>query len=244
MVYHLAAAVGVELIVESPVRTIETNVHCTEVVLTQANKKKKPVFIASTSEVYGKSTDAAVPRGRRPAAGPDQHRPLGLRLLEGDRRVPRACLLEGARAARRGRPPVQHRGPAPDRAATGWLCPTFVRQALARPADHGLRRRHPAALLLPRAGRRARAGRSDGRGRRLRAGVQHRRPPRRSRSWSWRDRVATPSGPSPRSQLVPYEEAYEAGFEDMPRRIPDTTKIERLAGLGARRETSTRFSTM
>jgi UDP-glucose 4-epimerase len=54
VVYHLAAAVGVELIVDSPVRTIETNVHCTEVVLMQANKKKKPVFIASTSEVYGK----------------------------------------------------------------------------------------------------------------------------------------------------------------------------------------------
>src|SRR3954469_1145284 len=59
VVYHLAAPVGVELIVESPVRTIETNVHCTEVVLTHANKKKKPVFIASTSEVYGKS--AAIP---------------------------------------------------------------------------------------------------------------------------------------------------------------------------------------
>ncbi len=56
IVYHLAAAVGVELIVESPVRTIETNVHCTEVVLAQAAKKRKPVFIASTSEVYGKST--------------------------------------------------------------------------------------------------------------------------------------------------------------------------------------------
>src|SRR3954452_15737331 len=55
VVYHLAAAVGVELIIDSPVRTIETNVHTTEVVLTQANKKKKPVFIASTSEVYGKS---------------------------------------------------------------------------------------------------------------------------------------------------------------------------------------------
>src|SRR5262249_33366899 len=56
-VYHLAAAVGVELIVESPVRAIETNVHCTEVVLAQASQERKRVFIASTSEVYGKSTD-------------------------------------------------------------------------------------------------------------------------------------------------------------------------------------------
>src|SRR5687767_14286158 len=59
VVFHLAAAVGVKLIVEAPVRTIETNVHGTEVVLTHASKKSKLVVIFSTSEVYGKST--AVP---------------------------------------------------------------------------------------------------------------------------------------------------------------------------------------
>src|SRR5215212_2410527 len=57
IVVHLAAAVGVKLIVEQPVHTIETNVHGTEVVLKHANKKKKLVLLASTSEVYGKSTD-------------------------------------------------------------------------------------------------------------------------------------------------------------------------------------------
>jgi UDP-glucose 4-epimerase len=55
VVYHLAAAVGVRRIIESPVRTIETNVKGTEVVLDAAAKKLKPVFIASTSEVYGKN---------------------------------------------------------------------------------------------------------------------------------------------------------------------------------------------
>src|SRR5215213_10771031 len=55
VVVHLAAAVGVRLIVESPVRTIETNVHGTEVVLAQASRAKKKVLIASTSEVYGLS---------------------------------------------------------------------------------------------------------------------------------------------------------------------------------------------
>lgn len=55
IVYHLAAAVGVVLIVESPVNTIETNIYGTELVLKVANKKKKKVIIASTSEVYGKS---------------------------------------------------------------------------------------------------------------------------------------------------------------------------------------------
>lgn len=58
-VFHLAAAVGVRLVVESPVRTIETNVKTTELVLAAACKKKKKVFVASTSEVYGKSN--AVP---------------------------------------------------------------------------------------------------------------------------------------------------------------------------------------
>jgi len=57
MVFHLAAAVGVRLIIESPVNTIETNVHGTEVVLKHASKKGKKVMIASTSEVYGKSED-------------------------------------------------------------------------------------------------------------------------------------------------------------------------------------------
>ncbi len=54
-IFHLAAAVGVRLIVESPVRTIETNVNGTQLVLEAAYKKRKRVFIASTSEVYGKS---------------------------------------------------------------------------------------------------------------------------------------------------------------------------------------------
>ena len=58
-VYHLAAAVGVRRIIDSPVRTIETNVRGTELVLECAAKKGKPVFIASTSEVYGKN--AVVP---------------------------------------------------------------------------------------------------------------------------------------------------------------------------------------
>ena len=57
VIFHLAAAVGVKLIVEIPVRTIETNVRGTEVVLSLANKKKKKVLIASTSEVYGLSSD-------------------------------------------------------------------------------------------------------------------------------------------------------------------------------------------
>jgi UDP-glucose 4-epimerase len=56
MVYHLAAAVGVRLVVDSPVRTLHTNIRATELVLEAAKKKKKKVLITSTSEVYGKTT--------------------------------------------------------------------------------------------------------------------------------------------------------------------------------------------
>ena len=65
VVYHLAAAVGVRLIVEHPVRTIETNVHGTEVVLAHAANKNKTVVIASTSEVYGQELPTS--RSRKPA---------------------------------------------------------------------------------------------------------------------------------------------------------------------------------
>src|SRR5918993_2312548 len=75
VVFHLAAAVGVKLIVEQPVRTIETNVHGTEIVLTHANKKKKLVFIASTSEVYGKSADVPFRESADVVLGPSaKHR--------------------------------------------------------------------------------------------------------------------------------------------------------------------------
>ena len=56
-IYHLAAAVGVRLIIEDPVRTIETNINAAQAVLGQAVKFGKPVLVASTSEVYGKCED-------------------------------------------------------------------------------------------------------------------------------------------------------------------------------------------
>ena len=71
-VVHLAAAVGVKLIVEAPVHTIETNVHGTEVVLKHANKKKKLVVIASTSEVYGKSINVPFSEDADLVLGPTQ----------------------------------------------------------------------------------------------------------------------------------------------------------------------------
>jgi len=84
VVFHFAAAVGVKLIVEQPVYTIETNVHGTEVVLKHANKKKKLVVIASTSEVYGQERRRALPRGFGPRAGTHAEASMGVRVQQGD----------------------------------------------------------------------------------------------------------------------------------------------------------------
>jgi UDP-glucose 4-epimerase len=85
VIVHLAAAVGVRLIVESPVRTIETNVNGTQIILEAAEKKRKLVLTASTSEVYGKSTQVPFSRGSRLGARPDHQRAVELRGFEGAR---------------------------------------------------------------------------------------------------------------------------------------------------------------
>ena len=140
VVFHLAAAVGVRLIVESPVNTIETNVHGTEMVLKLANKKKKKVLVASTSEVYGKSEDVPFREDADLVMGADQQGPLELRLQQGHRRVPGPRLPQGEAPPRRDRAPLQHGGPAPDRPLRDGGAE--LREAgAARPSHHRLRRR-------------------------------------------------------------------------------------------------------
>ena len=101
IVFHLAAAVGVKLIVEAPVRTIETNVHGTEVVLTHASKKGKLVVIFSTSEVYGKSTAVPFHEDADLVMGPTPKHRWAYACSKAHRRVPGAGLLPRARAAGR-----------------------------------------------------------------------------------------------------------------------------------------------
>jgi UDP-glucose 4-epimerase len=176
VVYHLAAAVGVQLIVESPVRTIETNVHCTEVVLAQASKKRKPVFIASTSEVYGKSPNLPYRE--------DGDLTLGATVRG---RWSYACskaideFLALAHWKERGLPTIVGRlfntvGPR-QTGRYGMVIPTFVQQALDG-ENHCLRGRHAAQMFLSRRRCRLRAGRLDAARQSLRRGVQHRLPRR------------------------------------------------------------------
>ena len=117
----------------------------------------------------------------------------------------------------------------------GMVVPNFVRQALAEPADHRLRRRHAAAAASATSHDVVRAladlmERDDA----LRRGLQHRHRRRRSRSRELAERVRELDRlRAPRSSYVPYDEAYEEGFEDMQRRIPDITKIRDAHRLGA-----------
>jgi UDP-glucose 4-epimerase len=227
-VYHLAAAVGVQLIVESPVRTIETNVHCTEVVLAQASKKKKPVFIASTSEVYGKSVDLPYREDGDLTLGP---------TVKG--RWSYACskaideFLAIAHWKERGLPTVIGRlfntvGPR-QTGRYGMVIPNFVTQALAgRPLTvfgDGSQRRcfcHVSDVVRALADL---MGRDDVYGQVFNIGSQN-----EVEILDLAHRVKEATGSSSEIKLVPYDEAYEEGFEDMQRRIPDTTRIRERIG--------------
>jgi len=226
VVYHLAAAVGVELIVESPVRTIETNVHCTEVLLQQASKKQKPVFIASTSEVYGKSVELPFREDGDLVMGP---------TVKG--RWSYACskaideFLALAYWKERKLPTVIGRlfntvGPR-QTGRYGMVIPSFVRQALAgRPITvygDGTQQRcfcHVKDVVRALADLMLRDG--------VYGEVFNIGSTEELTIMDLAQRVRAAAGSDSDITLVPYDEAYEEGFEDMLRRIPDTTKIGAL----------------
>ncbi|MGI8428066.1 MAG: GDP-mannose 4,6-dehydratase [Solirubrobacteraceae bacterium] len=226
-VFHLAAAVGVQLIVESPVRAIETNVHCTEVVLAQASKKRRPVFIASTSEVYGKST--ALPFRE------DGNLVLG---STDKGRWSYACskaideFLALAHYRERKLPTVVGRlfntvGPR-QTGQYGMVVPTFMRQALAdRPitvfGDGTQQRCFCHVRDVVRALSDLMEG--DHWGEVFNVGSSE-----EISIGTLAERVKDRCGSASEIVLIPYDEAYEGGFEDMARRIPDTTKIEQAIG--------------
>jgi len=228
VVFHLAAAVGVKLIVEQPVHTIETNVHGTEVVLKHANKKKKLVFIASTSEVYGKSADVPFRESADVVLGPSAKH-----------RWAYACsklideFLALAYWKEKKLPVVIVRlfntvGPR-QTGQYGMVLPTFVRQALSgHPITvfgDGLQSRSFTyvsdvvdALIALSSERRA-IGEVFNIGNTGEISIG-----------DLAQRVKTMAGSDSPIRLIPYDEAYEAGFEDMPRRVPDISKLRALIG--------------
>jgi UDP-glucose 4-epimerase len=228
VVFHLAAAVGVKLIVEQPVHTIETNVHGTEVVLKHANKKKKLVIIASTSEVYGKSTDVPFREGADLVLG-----------ATAKHRWAYACsklideFLALAYWKERKLPVVIVRlfntvGPR-QTGQYGMVVPTFVRQALAgQPITvfgDGKQSRSftyvgdVVGALIALAQEPRAVGEVYNIGNTGEVTIR-----------DLAERVKAMTGSRSPIHLVPYDEAYEAGFEDMPRRVPDIAKIRALIG--------------
>lgn len=228
VVVHLAAAVGVKLIVEQPVHTIETNVHGTEVVLKLANKKKKLVVIASTSEVYGKSTSVPFTEDADLVLGPTSKH-----------RWAYACsklideFLALAYWKERKLPVIVVRlfntvGPR-QTGQYGMVIPSFVRQALAG---------HPITVfgdgtqsrsftyvgdvvraLIALIGEPKAIGQvfNIGNGYEITIG-------------DLAEKVKKLTGSNSEIVRIPYDQAYESGFEDMPRRVPDITKINALVG--------------
>ena len=228
VVVHLAAAVGVKLIVEAPVHTIETNVHGTEVVLKLANKKKKLVLIASTSEVYGKSATVPFREDADLVLGPsDKHRWAYACSKLIDEFLALAYWKE------RKLPVIIVRlfntvGPR-QTGQYGMVIPNFVQQALAgRPITvfgdgrqsrsftyvGDVVRAMVALIDEPRA-----VGQvfNIGNGHEITIG-------------DLAETIKRLTGSSSDIVRIPYDEAYEAGFEDMPRRVPDITKIGALVG--------------
>jgi UDP-glucose 4-epimerase len=228
VVVHLAAAVGVKLIVESPVRTIETNVRGTEVVLALANKKQKRVMIASTSEVYGLSADVpfredgnlvmgATTKGRWSYACSKAIDEFLALAYWREKKLPTTIvrLFNTVGPRQTGR--------------YGMVIPTFVRQALAgRPITvygNGKQTRcfgyvgDVVGALIKL------MDRSDSVGQVYNIGSSE-----EISILQLAEKVKELTNSDSEIVLVPYDEAYEEGFEDMPRRVPDTTKINQLVG--------------
>ena len=228
VVFHFAAAVGVKLIVEQPVHTIETNVHGTEVVLKHANKKKKLVFIASTSEVYGKNVDVPFRE--------DADLVMGATVKH---RWAYACskaideFLALAYWKERDLPVVVVRffntvGPK-QTGQYGMVLPNFVRQALAGEPitvfGDGTQSRSftdvsdVVACLLKLMKEKKAIGEVFNIGN-----------PEEVTILRLAELVKAQTRSRSAIEFVSYDKAYEAGFEDMPRRVPDITKIHALTG--------------
>src|SRR5215467_6531962 len=226
--YHLAASVGVRLIVESPVRTIETNIRGTEIVLSVAAKKRKRVLITSTSEVYGKLDRVPFREDDDLVIGPTTKGRWSYACSKAideflaiaywkERRVPTviARLFNTVGPRQTGR--------------YGMVIPTFVQQALAeqeiRVFGDGLQRRcftHVSDVVeaLIKIAEHPRAV----------GEVYNIGGNQEITILDLARRIRTLADSQSMITLVPYSEAYEAGFEDMMRRVPDTTKLRALIG--------------
>lgn len=225
---HLAAAVGVKLIVERPVHTIETNVHGTEVVLNAAAKKQKKVLVASTSEVYGKSPKVPFSETDDLVLGPTTHSRWAYACSKAlDEWLALAYLRE------KGVPTVICRffntvGPG-QTGRYGMVLPNFCRQALRNEPitvyGTGQQSRcfghvqDTIECLVRLLDCQAAVGEVFNIGTNHEVSIE-----------ALAEQIRDTAGSSSEIVKIPYEEAYAEGFEDMMRRVPDCSKLERAIG--------------
>ena len=228
VIYHLAAAVGVKLIVESPTRTMETNIRGTEIVLELAAKKKKRVLITSTSEVYGKRDTVPFHEGNDLILGPPDKGRWSYacsKLIDEflaiaywkEKRVPtvvaRMFNVVGPRQTGR----------------YGMVVPSLIKQALAGDKmtvyGDGSQTRcftHVADATQALIGL---AEHSEANGSVYNIGSIE-----EISVLALAQRIKCLTGSRSEIVFIPYSQAYEEGFEDMMRRVPDLSKINQLIG--------------
>jgi UDP-glucose 4-epimerase len=226
VVYHLAAAVGVELIIKKPLESLMTNIRGSEVVLEMAHRYRKKVLIASTSEIYGKNVNGPLREDTDRVLGS----PLKSRWSYSTSKAVDE-ILAYVYWKEKGVPTVIVRlfntvGPRQS-GAYGMVLPRFVGQALKG-----------EPLLVHGTGRQSRCflhvkdavdalvklmAHAQAVGDVFNVGSQE-----EVTIEALARRVIALTKSRSRIVHMPYEEAYEEGFEDMPRRVPDISKIRRL----------------
>jgi UDP-glucose 4-epimerase len=232
VVIHLAAAVGVRLIVESPVRTLETNVYGTQLVLDAASKKKKLVFVASTSEVYGKSDKVPFHEDADLVLGPTT---IGRWSYAASKALDEFLALSYWKEKKQ--PVIIARlfntvGPR-QTGQYGMVLPNFIRQALegAPITVFGTGQqsrcfcdvRDTIEAILRLLGKERAVGEVFNIGTDQEISIEGLAHFVKQRTKSQSPVI-----------FVPYDQAYEPGFEDMPRRIPSLEKLEKLTGFRPR----------
>src|ERR1700729_3072848 len=228
IVFHLAAAVGVRLIVESPVRTLETNVHGTQLVLDAASKKKKLVFTASTSEVYGKSDKVPFVEDADLVLGPTTK---GRWSYAASKALDEFLALSYWKEKRL--PVVIARlfntvGPR-QTGRYGMVLPNFVRQAVegAPITVYGTGKQSrcfcdvadSVEAVLRLVATPAAIGQVVNIGNDEEISIE-----------GLAHKVKQQSKSGSPLEFIPYDQAYELGFEEMPRRVPCLDKLVRLTG--------------
>lgn len=232
VVVHLAAAVGVKLIIEQPLRSFTTNIHGTAVVMEAAHRYRKPILLASSSEIYGKNGEGPLDETHDRILGS----PTVARWAYSTAKAVDEVLAY-AYHRERGLPTKVVRlfntvGPRQS-PAYGMVIPRFVRQALAGEPitvfGDGTQSRCFAHVRDVVAGLIGLLERDDVAGEVFNIGS----PDEISvLDLAWR--VIERTGSSSEIRFVAYNEVYGEGFADMQRRVPDTTKIRQLLGWSPR----------